>query len=100
MHFVPQLGSPSGPKGVLSRLEVRSAQHQISNRDSAEWFPEAPRRLRGATFAGVPRRVLREIEGGGGAEGRVGESVAWFPRDEGDGMGRRGAEEWGGKGNC
>ena len=36
--------SPISPeaKGVLSRLEVRSAQHQISNRDSAEWCAEAP----------------------------------------------------------
>ena len=40
---IPQLGSPTGPKGVLSKLEVRSAQHQILHRVSAEWRAEAPR---------------------------------------------------------
>ena len=34
---------PVGPKGVLSRLEVRSALHCLSNRVSAESLSEAPR---------------------------------------------------------
>ena len=36
-HFSPiRLASLRAPKGVPSRLEVRSAQHQTSNRDSLE----------------------------------------------------------------